>query len=129
MKKSLFRHLIAICILCLEFGLCRYIFFDIHGMRQWPFVLLFLGVIVLFISFVFRAKYIPIFISVGYLIAFFACIIFQTDGADPGGGKTNSLWIIWTIVFVCVIMVSVLCEIFIRIRNKKKIRDEVLNSK
>ena len=37
-------HLLSLSVLCIGFVLCRYVFFDIHGMKQWPVILFVIGI-------------------------------------------------------------------------------------
>ena len=57
--------------------------------------------------------------SLSYPIAFAIGALFQTDGADPGGGRTNSLWVIWTVVFICAIVLSAIGE---TVKKKRDIK-------
>lgn len=112
-KKNIILHLLSLCVLCIGFVLCRYMFFDIHGMKAWPVDLFVVGIVFLVISFFLKYKITPICTSAAYLIGFIAGATFQTDGVDAGGGTTNNLWIIWTVVFVCIILAGIICEKFI----------------
>lgn len=119
-KKTIVVHLVSLCALCIEFILYRYVFFEIHGMYDWPFTLFLFGSIIIGISFFTKTKLVSIFTSIAYIVGFIAGVIFQTNGIDPGGGKTNSLWIIWTTVFVCAIISSVINEIIIIVKIRKR---------
>ena len=58
-----------------------------------------------------------IYVAVAVLtlvIGFAAGAIFQTNGTDPGGGRTNNLWIIWTVAFIGIIIVSVVLELILK---------------
>lgn len=105
-RKNAALHLASLCVLCAGYLLCRYVFFAVHGMKQWPACLFLLGLVVLGISFFTKKKWTPLVTSFSYPIAFAIGALFQTDGTDPGGGRTNSLWAIWTVVFVCAIVLS-----------------------
>ena len=118
-KKNMIVHLASCCVLCFGFVLCRYVFFAMHGMKERPFSLFLFCFIVLAISFFTKARLVPIFTSVSYAAGFMIGVIFQTDGVDPGGGRTNNLWIIWTVVIVCAVISSVLGEIVDRKFNHK----------
>ena len=121
LKKKIIIHLLSLCVLCIGFVLYRYVFFDIHGMKQWPGILFGIGIIALVISFFLDGKITPICIALSYIIGFIVGIIFQTDGIDPGGARTNNLWIIWTVVFICITLVGIIYDKFIS-TAKKKIR-------
>lgn len=105
-KKNNIIHLVSLFILCVEFALCRYTFLEIHGMKQLPGLLFAVGMIFLVISFLKRGKMAPIVMALAYLIGFVAGVVFETDGVDAGGGATSNLWIIWTVVFVSLSVIS-----------------------
>ena len=117
-KKSLILHLASLGILCAGYVLTRYVFFDLHGMKQWPLVLFVCGIVIICISFIAKAKQVPIFTALSYIAGFAAGAIFQTDGLDPGGGRTNNLWIIWTVVFVCFTLASILINLLAAKKKK-----------
>ena len=87
-------------------------------MKTWPLVLFVCGIVVIGISFIAKAKQVPIFTALSYIIGFAAGAIFHTEGLDAGGGKTNNLWIIWTVVFVCFTLAAILTDLFAA-RKKK----------
>lgn len=91
-KKNIRNHLVSLSILCAGFALCRYVFFDIHGMKQLPVALFGVGIVFLAISFFLRGKVAPIIIALAYLIGFVSGVVFETDGVDAGGGATSNLW-------------------------------------
>ncbi len=109
-KKNLKMHLVSLSILCAGFVLCRYVFFDIHGMKQLPAALFGVGMVFLAISFFLRGKMAPIIIALAYLIGFVAGVVFETDSIDAGGATTNNLWVIWAVVFVGLCGISVIVE-------------------
>lgn len=110
-KKNMILHLASFCVVCLEFILCRYVLFPIHGMKEWSFDLFLFCLIVIAISFFVKTSLIPIFSSLSYIVGFVIGLIFQTDGIEPAGGKTNNLCIIWTTVIICAVISSVLGEL------------------
>ena len=112
-KKNIIIHLLSLCVLCIGFVLCRYVFFDIHGNIGLPDCLFIIGLVSVVISFFFRGKITPFCTALAYIVGFIAGVIFQTDGVDAGGGTTNNFWIIWAMVFVCLILASAIFEIFI----------------
>ena len=109
-KKSVVNHVIALGILLVGFVLGRYVFFDVHGMKEFPAVLLILGLVVMVISGLSTKKIFPYFISVGYIIGFIFGLIFQVTKMDANGVSVNNLWVIWAVVYVAFIMLGVICE-------------------
>ena len=121
-KKNFITHLLAISILCIEFLLCRYVFFDIHRMKQMPVLLLGLGMLFVAVSFFLKCKVAPIVIAVGYMIGFVAGVVFEADSVDAGGASTNNLWIIWTVVFVGFVVLGGFVVKIIKSRKKVTVR-------
>ncbi len=119
-KKVLFAHLISFGILLLGFVLCRYAFFGLHGMKEWPVDLLIVGTAALFVSLLARKQYVPWFTAGGYVLGFCLGALFHTEGTDPGGGKTDNLWQIWTVVFVVCILTGTLLEVVMKWRRLLK---------
>ena len=109
-KKNFITHFLAIPILCVSFLLCRYIFFDIHGMKQMPVLLFGMGMLFVAVSFFLKCKVAPIVIAVGYMIGFVVGVVFEADSVDAGGASTNNLWLIWTMVFVGFAVLGYLAE-------------------
>lgn len=110
-KKNICVHLLSLCVLCFGFVLCRYVFFEIHGMKEWPELLFGIGFVFVAISFFLKGKIMPICTSFAYIVSFVIGAIFETDGVDAGGEKTNNLWIIWTVGFICLIAIGIISEI------------------
>lgn len=119
-KKLLLTHGISFGILLIGFLMCRFAFFGLHGMKEWPFDLFVAGVVVLLVALIAKKQFVPWFTSVGYLVGFLAGVIFYTEGFDPGGGRTDNLWQIWTIVFVVSILVGIVFEMVMKWRKLLK---------
>lgn len=117
-KKNAVIYIVSLLILCIGFILCRYVFFEMHGMRDWPLVLFAFSFIVVGFSFLFKARLVPIFTSIAYIAGFIAGVVFQTNGSDYGGGSTNNLWLIWTAVLLVIIAAAALGEWAVKKRKK-----------
>ena len=109
-KVSLISHAIGLGILMIGFALGRYVFFDVHGMKEFPVALLVLGLAVMLISLLTFKKVLPYFISTGYLMGFVFGFLFQVTKMDANGVSVNNLWVIWAGVYVAFIVVGFLCE-------------------
>ena len=59
-KKNIIVHLLSLCVLSIGFVLCRYVFFDIHGIKQLPVWLFVVGVVSMAVSFFLEGKTTPI---------------------------------------------------------------------
>ncbi len=113
-KKIILIHLVSLAVLLLEFVLCRFVFFSFHGMKEWPLVLFFAGMVVLLLSAVNGKKLVSVFTAMGYFLGFWAGVLFSSKGQDAGGGATNNLWILWTVVFVVCILAGIITETVIK---------------
>lgn len=113
-KMSLINHVIGLGILIVGFVLGRYVFFDVHGMKEFPVTLLILGLAVMLISILTSKKVVPYFISVGYIIGFVFGFLFQVTKMDANGVSVNNLWVIWAGVYVVFIIVGFLCDAFLK---------------
>ena len=113
-KVSLINHVIGLGILIVGFVLGRYVFFDVHGMKEFPVTLLVLGLAVMLISVLTSKKVLPYFISAGYLIGFVFGFLFQVTKMDANGVSVNNLWVIWAGVYVAFIIAGFLFESFFK---------------
>ena len=113
-KMGLINHVIGLGILIVGFVLGRYVFFDVHGMKEFPVTLLVLGLVVMLISILTSKKVLPYFISVGYIIGFVFGFLFQVTKMDANGVSANNLWVIWAGVYVAFIIAGFLCESFFK---------------
>ncbi len=110
-KVSLISHVIALGVLLVGFILGRYVFFDVHGMKEFPTTLLILGLVVMVISAITSKKVLPYFISAGYIIGFVFGFLFQVTKMDANGVSVNNLWVIWAGVYVAFIVAGFLFEL------------------
>lgn len=115
-KGSTIGSLLSLGTLAVGFILIRYVLLGIHGMLQWPLVLMLLCLAVIIVSFAVRATVIPLSTSVSYTVGFFAAYVLKTDGTDPGGGRIDNLWVIWTVIIIVTIITSAIIE-YIRLRK------------
>ena len=115
-KNKRLESLISLGVLAIGFVLIIYPLFKLHGMIQWPMTLAIICLAVIIVSIVLKAAITPLSTSASYIIGFFIAYIFQSDGTDPGGSRTNNLWIIWTVIIAVTAIVSSIYE-FVRSRK------------
>lgn len=84
----------------ISYVLCRFVFFDLYGMKSWPTTLASVGLVVIFIAVLANLRILGLASVAGYLIGFILAMLFNTDSLDPGGGALNNAWIIWGAVFL-----------------------------
>lgn len=114
----------SIIALSAAFFLCRYVFFELHRMKQWTFILFASGIIIIIIAAVFKSRSLMLLTPIGYIGGFTIGMLFGIDGTDPGGGRTNNTWIIWTVCFLIAIFAGVMWELlnkYMKKRNRKKL--------
>ena len=103
-RKALLAEMVFLVVLsCVGI---RYVLFDLHGMKQWPLVLGVFSLIVLVIAYLGKAREGLLGAGIGYPCGFFIGWLLCSDGVDPGGGRTNNLWIIWTVSLVVMIVLG-----------------------
>lgn len=105
-------------LLGISYWLCRFSFFELHGMKQWPNLLAMLSIVTIVIAAIFGSRLTPAAAVIGYMGGFIIAMIFNTDGVDPGGGGTNNAWIIWGIVFFLSILIGIISDLFIKRRHE-----------
>ncbi len=104
------------------YWLCRYAFYGMHGMKQWPNLLALLGIVIIAIAVIFSKQITAVATVSGYLLGFILAMLFNTDGVDSRGGRTNNAWIIWGNIFVISILLGFTMDMISlkRIKRSKK---------
>ena len=115
-------------VLAVGFLICRYIVYERHGNLQWSVVMLIFGLAAIIIAAFFGAKKVMVSSVCGYIIG---CIIgllfnYEIDITIDGvlAQQKSTWWSIWTFTYIAIILISVILEIIIRRRNRR--RDERL---
>ena len=119
-RKHFLQAIFAAIILLFEFLLCRFILFDWHGMKDFPLLLFLFGMGVIFLSLPSVSHSIRFSVPIGYASGFFSGILFHSYGTDPGGGRTDDLWLIWGAVYLVCILAGIALEILYRRRHKAR---------
>ena len=112
------KTLWGVCItglLSVSYGLCRFVLFGMHGMKDWPNILALVGFIIIIIASIYGRRKLSLLTVAGYMGGFILAMIFNTDGIDQGGGGTNNAWIIWGCVFILSVIVGLLLERRVRV--------------
>ena len=117
-KMRILTALLSVVLLLAGYVLTRYMLFDLHGMKQWPLILLIISTVVVVAAWVQKSRLIPLITSAAYTASFFSGVLFHTNSVDPGGTATNNLWIIWTGMYLLIILVSIIIELVSRFRNR-----------
>lgn len=125
-KKHVIVHLASCCALCISFILCRFVFYELHHMRDWPYALFAFCLIATTISFFAKARLLGIAASASYTLGFVFAVIFQQDTVGPQPGETgNTLWIIWGLVVFGTVISCALWEIISRRRIKSQVKHNI----
>lgn len=117
-KNKLLWGISMIALLGFSYWLCRYIFFEVHGMRQWPDLLAVFSIAILVIAAMFGNRSIPVSTIVGYMVGFIIAMIYNTDGVDPGGGRTNNAWIIWGMIYILSILIGFIISYILKKKHE-----------
>ncbi|MGI6510049.1 MAG: hypothetical protein ACOX1L_05695 [Erysipelotrichaceae bacterium] len=116
-KKNLLTALLSLIILFAGYLLVRYPLFETHGMKGWPRFLLVICVFIIAISYISKAKILPLATSISYMVGFFTGLLFHTTVVDDIVGSTDNLWIIWTVVILVTVIISGIAD-FLSARKK-----------
>jgi hypothetical protein len=118
-KSKILWGISMLVLFGVSYWLCRYAFFQMHGMKQWPNLLAVVGITILVVAALFGNRIIPVASLVGYLGGFILAMILSTDGVDQGGGRTNNAWIIWGTIFVLSILIGLILSCIFKNKPKK----------
>ena len=109
-KKLLLVHLISFGVLFLGTVVCRYAFFGLHELKEWPYDLMRFGIIALVISLLAGKRYVPWVTSVGYFAWFWIGVIFNKETVDAHGTRGYTMPFIWLWGFLACILLGFLLE-------------------
>jgi len=109
----------AVC-LGLFYILSRPEYFNLHGMKQWPNVLLIVGMVVLLAAVVLGLRMTMVGMVAGYGLGFAAGMLFNTDSLDPGGGTLNNAWIIWTVTYAAAIFIGFVWDMVLKRKGRRR---------
>jgi len=101
-------------LLFLSHLLCGYVFLFLHGMRQWPTILLIFGLIIIAASAVSYYRKVMISTVVGYVVGFACGELFNWDTYHPERGPgvhSNNGWLIWTLVYLGFIAIGIVWQL------------------
>lgn len=104
--------LISLCVLLASYLLFRYPLFGLHGMKEFPLVLLVVGIAVIAFFGIWKGGRIaPLYTTVGYIVGFICGCVLQRTSYDPGGGTLNNMWQIWMGGFIAATLAGILIEV------------------
>ena len=106
--------------LAVSYWISRYLLFALHGMKAWPDLLAAFGLLCIMIAAAAGCRALPAASAAGYLMGFGLAMLLQSSGTDPGGGATNNAWILWTAIFLFLLLAGLILDIayFRRVKQK-----------
>lgn len=110
MKNKTLWGVCMIGLLALSYWLCRFVFYEIHGMKDWPNILAIVSFIIIVIASIVGKKILSLATVLGYMVGFVLAMIFHTYGVDQGGGVTDNAWIIWSCIFLLSIIIGLFMD-------------------
>ena len=116
-RNSLYFCIGITVAFCISYLLCRFALFDLHGMKQWPLMMGIVGLFVGVVASVFKKRTLALSAVLGYIGGFVFAMLFNTDGTDLGGGRTNNAWVLWIITFTAFIVIGTVLEIIVKRKN------------
>ena len=121
-KVKIFTGISACIALFAAYLLCGHVFLFLHGMGQWPIILLVLGIIVIAISAISNSRKVMIATVTGYVVGFACGMLFNWDTYHPERGPgvySNNNWSIWTLVFLVFIAIGIAWELTNRYKKDR----------
>ena len=116
MKERTIGNLSLAAVLA-SYLILRYLLFDLHGMKEFPFMLCLAGVLlIVFTGIIRKNKVSPPLIALGYIGGFVAGVLFSYDY----GEGLNNLWIIWMWCFVVASLFGMIGDLILKKRSKQK---------
>ena len=104
--------IISLCVLLASYCLFRYPLFGLHGMKEFPLVLLVIGVAVVAIFGIAKGgRMAPLYTAVGYIVGFICGCLMERITLDPGGGHLSDFWKYWMGGFIAATVAGILMEI------------------
>ena len=113
-RNHLWMVLISYSLLGIFYLLTRHLTFGLHGMKSWPDLMALIALILLSLAIGFKRRILTGFVLAGHIGGYVLAMLFQRDGIDPGGGRTNNAWLIWLISFLLVSGMGLAGEIVLR---------------
>ena len=111
----------ATMALCVCYVLSRHdVLGQWHFMKQWPLSLFVFGLIIIAVTAFTFSKKVMICTPIGYIVGFVLAMMFNADGVDQGGGRTNNAWGIWIVSFVIILLIGIMWELVGRYLKRKK---------
>jgi transcriptional regulator with XRE-family HTH domain len=120
-KAKFLSGISASAALFIGYLLCGRVFLFLHGMGQWPIILLMFGLIVIAISAVSNSRKVMISTVVGYIAGFIIGIVLFSDVRrfNPNSGHYDYYgWWIWLLSFLAFIAIGIVWEVISRYMNK-----------
>lgn len=117
MAKESFKNKLwifsTVVVLLISYLFCRFYMFDFHGMKEWPTILYMVSLIILIISLFLKSHFLSTATILGYHGGFIISLIFNSDGINGSGTRTNNLWLIWIITLLTCIILGIIIELVI----------------
>lgn len=104
--------IISLCVLLASYLLFRYSLFGLHGMKEFPLVLLIVGIAVIAVFGLWKGgRMAPLYTTVGYIVGFICGCLWERITYDPGGGAMSDFWKFWMGGFIAATVAGILMEI------------------
>lgn len=97
-------------LLAVSYSLCRFAFFEMHGMKDWPNILAAVGLIIIVIASILGRPILSVSTVLGYMGGFVLAMIFHSSSIDQGGGRTDNAWLIWGCIFILSIIAGLFMD-------------------
>lgn len=98
-KEDKRRHMLYGALI-LSYLFVRYGLFSLHGMKAWPPFMALLALGLLELALYKNKKRMQVFVVAAYSLTFLGAKFFSAKAYDPGGGRLDSTWILWSVSYL-----------------------------
>ena len=117
---NFFYKAYSVIYLIVGWVMCRFMLLPAHSMKDVPDMLALIGAIIIIFSIIKNHNSTARMASLGYVVSFLIALLLQKKGTDPGGGATNTMWIVWIVSYALLIAYGIFIDIKISKQKKNK---------
>lgn len=108
MNKKIKLSILIVTIIIINYILTRFIFFNMHGMKQFADTMTLLSTCISCILLLSNNIAGSLCSSIGNIVGFIIGINFYTEKIDFITGNTNNIWSIWLISYIIIVGIGML---------------------
>lgn len=110
---------LLLIIVLTNYILTRYVFFDLHGMKDFTDTMALISAALTCIFILSNNLLASLCSSVGNVIGFFLGYKFNTTTIDFITGNTNNYWLIWAISYLIIVLIGMILSKMFHVKHKE----------